>query len=65
MKRKKKFDCVQMKWDIQKQIAEEFAGVPEKEAHEIQAKRIFQNPVLGPLMRRLSSQPRHPRKATG
>ena len=47
MKTKKKFDCVQMKWDIQRQIAEEFAGMPEEEARKIIRERIAANPILG------------------
>lgn len=56
MRHKKKFDCVQMKWDIQQQIRKEFKGVPEAEAREIQMRQVAQDPVLGPLYRRLASE---------
>jgi len=65
MNHKKEFDCVQMKWDIQKQIAKEFAGVPEKEARKIQAEQILQDPIIGPIIRKLSSRQRYSKKATG
>lgn len=63
MKRKKEFDCVKMKWDIQQQIRKEFAGVPEAEARDIQMRQVAQDPVLGPLYRRLASQRQSARKA--
>ena len=56
MKKNKKFDCVQMKWDIQQQIQKEFKGVPEAEAREVQMRQVAQDPILGPLCRRLTSQ---------
>lgn len=61
----KKFDCVKMKWDIQKKIAKEFAGVPEEEAHRIQAERIHRDPILGPMMKRIENRLKNYRKATG
>jgi len=33
MKKHKHFDCVQMKWDIQKKLAQEFKGIPDDEAN--------------------------------
>lgn len=51
MKKPKKFDCVQMKWDIQKKLAEEFAGVPEEEARKIQMERVLANPIIGRIFR--------------
>jgi hypothetical protein len=56
MKHKKKFDCVQMKWDIQQQIQKEFKGVPEAQAREMQMRQVAQDPVLGPLYQRLTSE---------
>ena len=49
----KTFDCVQMKWDIQRKEAEEFAGVSEEEKRRILDERIANNPILGPFLRRL------------
>lgn len=53
--RAKEFDCVKMKWDIQQQIRKELAGVPEAEAHEKQMRLVAQDPILGPLYKRLAS----------
>jgi hypothetical protein len=52
----KKFDCVQMKWEIQQEIRKDFAGVPEDQAHEIQMRQVAEDPILGPLYRRLASE---------
>jgi hypothetical protein len=49
----KQFDCVQMKGDIQQQLAEEFAGMPEAEAQRIIDQRIATNPILGPVLKRI------------
>ena len=43
----KKFDCVQMKWDIQQQIQKEFDGVADVEARKIQMRQVAQDPILG------------------
>lgn len=51
----KEFDCVKMKWDIQQQIRKEFQGVPEAEAHERQMRHVAQDPILGPLYKRLAA----------
>ena len=51
MTKAKSFDCVEMKWAIQRRIAEEFAGVSDEEANRIQAERVARNPVLGPFVR--------------
>ena len=53
MKKKKTFDCVQMKWDIQKKIAAEFKGIPEKEARAIQDQRVANDPILGPFLKKV------------
>lgn len=53
MKKYKTFDCVQMKWDIQKKIANEFADIPDEEAHRIQSERIATNPILGPFLNKV------------
>ena len=52
----KKFDCVQMKWDIQQQMRKEFAGVPEDQARDIQMRRVAKDPILGPLYQRLAAE---------
>jgi len=58
----KKFDCVQMKWDIQKQIAKEFSGISDEEAHKIQMAEVMKDPILGPFLKRVRSARRAPAK---
>ncbi len=55
-KKSKKFDCVKMKWDIQKQIQEEFSGVPDARAREIQIQQVMKDRILGPFCRELMEQ---------
>jgi hypothetical protein len=50
--KKKAFDCVQMKWDIQRKHREEFAGMPEEKQREILAERIEADPILARFLRR-------------
>jgi len=49
----KKFDCVKMKWDIQKQILRESAGLSDEDARKAQMERILKSPVLGAFYRKL------------
>lgn len=53
MRKNKKFDCVKMKWDIQRQILKEFAGVSDEEAHRIQMAEVMEDPILGPFWQRV------------
>ena len=53
MKKAKKFDCVQMKWDIQRRIEEESAGMSEDEARRRQDQKVQDNPIIGPIIARL------------
>ena len=53
MRKNKSFDCVQMKWDIQQQLRKESQGVPEPDARQAQMQRVAQDPILGPLYKRL------------
>lgn len=66
MKKPKKFDCIQMKWDIQQKISKEFKDFSDEEAVKIQMEKIMSNPILGHFLnnvrlysetRRLSFQP--------
>ncbi len=52
MRKKKTFDCVQMKWEIQRKLAEEQPGMPEEEKRRMQMQRVANNPILGPFLRR-------------
>ena len=55
MKKNKKFDCVQMKWDIQQRIQKEYEGLPKQDAHNRQMAQIDQNSILGPYLKRVQS----------
>ena len=52
-KSKKDFDCVEMKWNIQKQLAEETRGMTEEQAQAYHRKNISQNPVLSEFLNRV------------
>lgn len=65
MKRDKDFDCVEMKWEIQRRLHEEFAGMSPEEARHATRNRIEQDPVLGPFLREVkNAEPRTARKET-
>ena len=49
----KKFDCVKMKHDIQRQLLEEMAGLSLEEQRRRTEGQILSDPILGPLWRRL------------
>ena len=48
--KKQGFDCVQMKWDIQRKQREELAGMSEDDRRRIQEERIAADPILGPFI---------------
>lgn len=56
MRKSKKFDCVQMKWDIQRRIQKKYTGLLEKEARKKQMENVLKNPILGPLLKRIRSE---------
>ncbi|MBA7554307.1 hypothetical protein ES705_46921 [subsurface metagenome] len=53
MKKRKRFDCVQMKWDIQKKLEQEFRGIPDDKVNKIQMERLSNNTILGPLIKKI------------
>lgn len=53
MKKHKRFDCVQMKWDIQKKLEREFRGIPDDKVNKIQMERLSNNSILGPLIKKI------------
>jgi len=53
MKRIKQFDCVQMKWDIQKSLERDFKGIPDNEANKTQMESISKNSILGPFIKKI------------
>jgi hypothetical protein len=52
MRKDKRFDCVQMKWGIQRAQAEEFAGVSDEERQRVLMERVARNPLLGKFVSR-------------
>lgn len=54
MKTAKTFDCVQMKWEIQQHLAQEFANMTDDEAHKIQMERVRQNLILGQFLKKVA-----------
>ena len=54
----KTFDCVEMKWEIQRKIREKYAGLPEEEARRKQREEIMADPILAPFLARLVSAPK-------
>lgn len=53
----KSFDCVRMKWDLQRKQREELAGMSEAERRRIQMDRVAPDPILGPFMQRTRDVP--------
>ena len=53
MKKPKKFDCVEMKAKIQRQLLDERARLGDEEARRIQWEAVKADPVLGPLLARV------------
>lgn len=49
----KQFDCVKMKWDIQKKLLSEYAELPDVQAHQKQMEKVKKNPLLGPFLNQL------------
>ena len=62
MIKNKKFDCVKMKWDIQKEISKEFSGIPDEQANKMQLAKIEQNPILGPFYKKMRLSKETPTK---
>jgi len=53
----KSYDCVQLKWEIQQQLAKEFAEVPPEEARRILNERVAANPIFGALLKQVRRTP--------
>ena len=49
MKKIKKFDCVQMKNEIQQKILREIEGLSLEQRRKRTEKRIASDPILGPI----------------
>lgn len=56
--RDKDFDCVQMKWTIQRKLMEEERQFGREEAQRRREERRQNDPILGPFLRRLEERER-------
>jgi hypothetical protein len=53
MKRKKAFDCVRMKWEIQKRIRKQYEGLSPDAARAAKRETLESDPVLGAYLKRV------------
>ena len=51
MTRKKAFDCVEMKWEIQQRHRHEVETLGKEEAEKLRWQRVLDDPVLGAFVR--------------
>lgn len=51
MKGKKAFDCVEMKWEIQRRHRQEVETLGKEEAQKLRWQRVLDDPVLGAFVR--------------
>jgi hypothetical protein len=54
MNKCKDFDCVQMKRDIQRRLAEELQNMDPQSIRQAECDRIVGDPVLGPFLRKVA-----------
>jgi hypothetical protein len=54
MKNPKKFDCVQMKSDIQQRLLAEYSEMSPEQTRLSQQQRIASDPLLGPFLQKVS-----------
>lgn len=52
----KSFDCVAMKSEIQRKLQQEFGSLPENEAAAAQWQRVLSDPILRPIVDRISNR---------
>ena len=60
MSKQKDFDCVQMKWEIQRKLREQYAGLPEEQARRLQWETVLADPFLGPFVARIVAKEKAP-----
>ncbi len=56
MKKQKQFDCVQMKWKIQKKIENELRNLTDQVANKRSFQSIKKNKILGKVVRNIKQQ---------
>ncbi len=58
MRKKKDFDCVEMKWNIQRELLREEQELGLEEAKKRRRERVLNDPVLGPFLTKLTDKSR-------
>ncbi|MDP2157237.1 MAG: hypothetical protein Q8K68_05965 [Nitrospirota bacterium] len=53
MKSRKKVDCVEMKWDIQQRVLQEYKGLSEDKIIALQKKKLKNNPLLSSFVEKV------------
>ena len=53
---KKKFDCVQMKWEIQRKLMREEQGLSTDERNRRCEAKALSDPILGPWFRKVEER---------
>ena len=51
MRKKKTFDCVEMKNEIQRKLQAEYEGLTLEERKDLMHRRILSDPILAPMYR--------------
>lgn len=62
MKTAKKFDCVEMKAEIQKRLMREISDCGPEEARKRRSERLEHDPVLSDFLRKKAASMRKPEK---
>ncbi len=58
MRKKKDFDCGEMKWKIQQDLLREEQELGREEAKKRRRQRVLDDPILGPFLEKLSAKSR-------
>jgi len=53
MKSRKRIDCVEMKWDIQQKLMQEFKGLSDDKIIALQQKKLKNNPLLSSFVEKV------------
>jgi len=53
MKSRKRIDCVEMKWDIQQKLMQEFKGLSDDKIIALQKKKLKNNPLLSSFVEKV------------
>ena len=58
MRKKKDFDCVEMKWKIQQDLLREEQELGPEEAKKRRRQRVLNDAILGPFLAKLTTNSR-------